>query len=62
MKTIYIQPAIGTLFAAIGILLALAAKMQSGRSESITDRVRFKLALIFLIVGIGLWIWYFVWV
>ncbi len=60
MKTIYIQPVIGTLFAIIGILFGLIAHKQADKGNSIAGRVRFKLALVFLMVGIGLWIWYLI--
>jgi hypothetical protein len=60
MKTIYIQPIIGMFFVTLGILFGLNAKKQAERGTPIVSRVRFKLALAFLIVGIGLWIWYFV--
>jgi len=60
MKTIYIQPVIGTLFAIIGILFGLIANRIADRGNSLTRRVHFKLALVFLMVGIGLWIWYLI--
>lgn len=61
--TAFVQPAIGILFIIAALILCLVAA-RDGRTEqgrwSIAARTRFKIAFIFMAVGIGLVIFFVV--